>query len=74
MAWTSFVCLKRVKRCLNRGKNEQKVSNSTYNKQGSKLFAHNIIVYQHCNKFITYDPSFTHMYKIPIIIILIWTR
>ena len=62
------------KRCMNIGKNEQKVSNSTYNKQGSKLFAHNIIVYQHCNKFITYDPSFTHMYKIPIIIILIWTR
>ena len=39
------LCLKRVKRCLNTGKNEQKVSNSTYNKQGSKLFAHNIIVY-----------------------------
>lgn len=28
-----FLCLKRVKRCLNKGKNEQKVSNSTYIKQ-----------------------------------------
>ena len=28
--WTSaFLCLKRVKRCLSRGKNEQKVSNNT---------------------------------------------
>jgi len=40
-----LACLKRVKRCLNIGKNEQKVSDSTYIKGNRDSFAYNVICF-----------------------------
>ena len=40
-----FCCDKRVKRCLNKGKNEQKVSDSTYIKGNRDSFAYNVICF-----------------------------